>query len=114
MNLRFRQPRVEDKKHLDFIRSLPCIICSDNTTVEAAHVRFGWRPVAKRDVGKAEKPDDKWTLPLCGKHHREQHEGSEQAFWYQWNIDPILMCLALIDATGDHEKAEEIVRNAND
>jgi hypothetical protein len=106
----FRQPRKHDEKHLQFIRGLSCVVCGDNTSTEAAHVRFAERRVAKRDVGKAEKPDDKWTLPLCGRCHREQHDEGERMFWHSRNIDPIYVCLALAFWSGDNEAGEVIVR----
>jgi hypothetical protein len=42
----------------------------------------------------AEKPSDKWTLPLCNQHHREQHDhGDELAFWAEYGIDPFALAL---------------------
>jgi hypothetical protein len=38
--LRQRSPRQHDNKRLEFIRSLPCCICADDTTTEAAHIRM--------------------------------------------------------------------------
>lgn len=107
----FRQPRKKDEKHLEFVRSLPCLVCGDNTSTEAAHVRYGWRKAAKRDVGKSEKPDDKWTLPLCGRCHRTQHDEGERMFWHARVIDPIFVCLALWSVTGDQELGEQITQN---
>lgn len=110
--LRQRQPRQHDNRHLDFIRSLPCICCGDNTTTEAAHARFASPQWGKRYVGKGEKPDDRWTLPLCGKHHREQHDIGELRFWDKYKIDPIKAALALHSFTGDYATGLQIV-NAN-
>ena len=105
-----RQPRQKSEAHLGFIRSLSCIVCLDNTSTEAAHLRYADRKVGKRQVGKGEKPDDKWALPLCGEHHREQHAMNEREFWLQKGINPLMVSLALWAATGNHELAEEIVR----
>jgi hypothetical protein len=110
MNVRQRLPRIENAKHLAFIRQLPCLVCGDNTATEAAHIRFGHALAWKRDVGKSEKPDDCWTLPLCGAHHREQHEGNERNFWMTHEIDPIFVALALWRVTGDVESGEAIIR----
>ena len=30
-----RRPRIHDDGHLEFIRSLPCLLTGDDTTVEA-------------------------------------------------------------------------------
>lgn len=93
--------------HLDFVRSLPCIVCGDNTSTEAAHIRMGDRSVGKRPAGMGEKPSDLWTLPLCGRCHREQHEVGEYVFWI--GRDPHKTALALWAATGDHELGSLIV-----
>lgn len=110
----FREPRKHDDRHLDFIRSLSCVICGDNTTTEAAHIRFSDVRAAKRPVGKQEKPDDRWAIPLCGGHHREQHKGNEVAFWIKQGIDPIFVALALHSVTGDFEKGEMIIATAKE
>ena len=96
MTLRQRQPRVKDNKHLDYIRSLPCCICGEDTTVEAAHVRTASLEHGKLYTGKAEKPSDKWAVPLCGRHHREQHDfGNELKWWASKGIDPFLLAITL-------------------
>jgi CRISPR/Cas system endoribonuclease Cas6 (RAMP superfamily) len=44
----------------------------------------------------AEKPDDKWCLPLCRFHHTEQHNrGNELAWWASYGIDPFATAVAL-------------------
>ena len=110
-----KQPRQKNDKHLDFIRGLPCAVpgCENNVCTEASHVRRARPELGKRDVGMGEKPDDKWTVPLCGEHHRQQHECAEGWFWK--NIaerDPVVLALALWAATGNHELGEQIVRAA--
>ena len=112
MTLRFREPRVKCEKHLNFIRGLPCLVCHDNTSTEAAHIRFSCIELGKRQTGKAEKPDDKWTVPLCGKHHRDQHEMNEQEFWLTVGISPTKVAARLWAVTGRHEEGERIVLNA--
>ncbi len=104
-----KHPRIHDEKHLAFIRGLPCIICMNNIETEAAHIRMAAPKAGKRAVGKAEKPDDKWTIPLCGGCHRNQHVGFEVVFWDKKDIDPIFVCLALWSVTGDHELGEQII-----
>lgn len=74
-----KRPRIEDGKHLAWIRTLPCVI-TGAYGVEAAHIRFADFRFAKRETGKAEKPDDKWGLPLSPEMHREQHNMNENAF----------------------------------
>jgi hypothetical protein len=94
--------RIQSATHLKFIRSLPCLVCADNTTTEAAHIRFADTRAAKRQTGMGEKPDDSWAVPLCGNHHRIQHTMNEREFWRSGGMDPILVALALWRISGDH------------
>ncbi len=107
--LRQRQPRQHDNKHLDFIRELPCCICGNNTSTEAAHIRYQDARAAKRYVGKQEKPDDRWAIPLCGMCHREQHNMSEREFWKDMKQDPIFLALALFSVSGDYASGVQII-----
>ncbi len=107
---RAKHPRIENKNHLAFIRMLPCVACGIRKNVEAAHVRMGNPLYGKRPAGMAEKPDDKFCVPLCAKHHDEQHGMNEAQFWMALNIDPLALGLALFDSTGDEERAEAIIR----
>ncbi len=96
MTLRQRQPRIKDNKHLAWIREQPCCICGDNTTVEAAHIRTASLAHGKPHTGMAEKPSDAWVLPLCGRHHREQHQtGDELKFWDFHGINPFILAITL-------------------
>ena len=103
--------RYKDEAHLKFIRSLPCILCGDNTTTEACHIRFADASLAKA-TGIAIKPDDYWTLPMCGKHHRLQHQGNERAFWNRAGIDACLYALRLYSVTGDYQKGLAVLKAA--
>lgn len=99
--LRQRDPRVRDPKHLAFVRSRPCCVCGWPGPNAAAHIRMACQAVGKRDTGKAEKPSDRWTVPLCDPYfspgkgrwcHKDapdaQHSGSESAFWRRVGLDP--------------------------
>lgn len=108
--LRQRRPRVEDAGHLKFVRQLSCVICGDNTTVEAAHVSMADARADKRYVGGNEKADDCWTLPLCGQHHREQHHVGERRFWEFGTLDPVFICMAIKRVAPDVEAAERILK----
>jgi hypothetical protein len=92
--LRQRQPREKDNKHLDYIRSLPCCICGGIDT-EAAHIRTASLEHGKQHTGMAEKPSDKWTVPLCNRHHREQHSMNEMDFWKCHGINPFILAMTL-------------------
>jgi hypothetical protein len=106
-----RQPRAKDETHLRFIRSLPCLICGNPIETEAAHIRMADRSVAKDITGIAVKCDDRFTVPLCGAHHREQHDkGNETLWWFDRGIDPIKAALALYSVSGDYERGLRIVQ----
>src|SRR5512139_1919761 len=107
-----RTARRHSNGHLDFIRQLPCIYkgCADDTTVEAAHYRAADSRIAKPITGIGIKPDDCFVLPLCGKHHRLQHEIGEYSFWHLG--DPVLWSLALFAVSGDYEAGTKIIEAA--
>jgi hypothetical protein len=88
---------------------LPCCVCGDNIQTEAAHIRQGDYKLAKPKVGVAEKPDDMWTVPLCGKCHRHQHEGNEGRFWEIAEIKPLIIALRLYSVTGDYEQGCRVI-----
>jgi hypothetical protein len=92
--LRQRRPRERDEKHLDYIRTLPCCICGAINT-EAAHIRTASLENGKLSTGMQEKPSDKWTVPLCNAHHREQHTMHELKFWAKYRIDPFMLAIKL-------------------
>ena len=72
------------------------MICGDNTSSEAAHIRTSNLDFGKEHTGMAQKPDDKWTVSLCGKHHREQHAaGNEIAWWASYGKDPFMIAMTL-------------------
>ncbi|MEH2501200.1 hypothetical protein V1290_000011 [Bradyrhizobium sp. AZCC 1578] len=109
MRTRQRLPRQRDEQHLDFIRSLICISCGDNTSTEAAHLRSANRLWGKDYTGKQEKPSDMWSLPLCNRCHREQHSCNEVQFWQERGINPWSLALRLYAASGNHELAQEVI-----
>lgn len=111
MSYKRKRPRVENTGHLKFIRSLPCCCCGKRP-VDAAHLRMAGPAYGKRDTGSAQKPDDRWTTPLCRQHHDEQHKGSEAAFWAAQGIDPFVLSLTLWGCSGDDEAAEAAIKGA--
>jgi hypothetical protein len=89
-----RQPRQHDDDYLNFIRSQRCCLCGTNEGVEAAHLRIGSIGDGKPPTGMGEKPSDRWTLPLCSKHHREQHSFcNELEWWSSYGIDPFSLAM---------------------
>jgi ribosomal protein L37AE/L43A len=107
-----KHPRIKDAEHRKFIGGLHCIVCGDNTSVEACHIRFPDLQAGKRPTGGAEKSDDIYTLPMCSECHRKQHKMSERGFWEVRNIDAVKVAQALYIVhvtTGDHGEATRIV-----
>ena len=104
-----RRPRERDDKHLAFIRGLKCCVCGAQG-VDPAHIRSASAIHGKRETGGAEKPSDKWTVPLCRHHHDQQHAaGNELTWWASKRIDPFGLALALYAASGDDEIADGII-----
>jgi hypothetical protein len=103
-----RSERGLDAEHLKLVRQLPCLICKE-TPVDAAHVRYSSPVYGKRNTPMGQKPDDKWALPLCRKHHDEQHRTGELTFWYQQDISPFLVCVKLYEHTGNLEAMRSVV-----
>jgi hypothetical protein len=108
---RQKQPRKHASAHLAFIRDLPCLVTGARP-VEAAHIRFADARYFKRAVGGAEKPDDKWTVPLSADQHRKQHAMNEQDFWADAGIDPVFVAAMLWAHSGNDEIAEQIIAQA--
>lgn len=103
---------MKHPKHLIFIRQLPCLLCGDNTSVEAAHIRYSDPDYQKPLTGMGIKPSDEWVIPLCGAHHRLQHSMSEREFWIKQGKDPLSYCKALWRFSGNLEAGEKIIRGA--
>ena len=116
-----RQPRVKEPVYLAWVRRLPCVSCAviisggymspsapRGGSTQAAHLRMSipGRP----NPGMQQKPDDKWVTPLCASCHAEQHDGSEQAFWDELEIDPFAFCEALHAAYEAGEDGEPVIR----
>lgn len=89
-----RQPRIFDSAYLAFIRRQPCCICGDDTNVEAAHLRVGSIPHGKTYGALQMKSSDIWAVPLCRRHHCEQHAaGNELVWWASRGINPFELSL---------------------
>lgn len=99
-----RHPRQEDQAHLAFVRTQPCCVCKHFGPSEAAHIRMACSARGKRPTGMQEKPDDKWSTPLCPYHHRigigSQHSMGEADFWIMVGLDPFAIALELWKRSG--------------
>ncbi len=110
----FKRERIKSPKHEVFIRSLPCVICGDNTSTECAHVSYADLRYGKMGRGMGQKEESIWVVPLCGRHHRAQHTMGERKFWSDNHIDPCRVAAALYIRTGSHEDAQLILDRARD
>jgi hypothetical protein len=110
----FRTPRVKNRRHLDFIKRLPCICCLvEGREIQAddpMHIRAGSAWYGKEPAGAGETSDDRWTLPGCRPHHDQQHRESELVFWGFFAVDPFGLALVLWGLTGDHHAALAVLR----
>jgi hypothetical protein len=97
------------KKHLDFIRGLPCLICGDNISTQAAHIRYSDAAAEKSNPGFGNKSDDRYAVPLCGECHALQHSGNERLFWRDRGINPLGVADRLYRCSGNQEAAERII-----
>lgn len=110
--LRFRQPRQRDQKHIDYVNKLPCCICGSTRNVEAAHLKLRKPEIGKDMPGMAMKADDKWVTPLCHYHHQSgilaQHKIGEQRFWFEVHgRNPFAICERLWIESGGAARALE-------
>ncbi|MDQ0996924.1 hypothetical protein QFZ34_002106 [Phyllobacterium ifriqiyense] len=106
-----KKPRQKEESHLKFIRTLPCVVTGIRN-VEAAHIRYGDISYGKYETGMAEKPHDKWVLPLSPEEHRKQHDMNEREYWTLVGINPLDLAMRLWFNTGDEEACEQIILQA--
>jgi hypothetical protein len=107
--MRLKHAREHNDRHLDFIRGLPCAVCGNPLATEAAHLRAGNLKYGKLPAGMQEKSSDKWALPLCSGHHREQHKVNEQQFWKACGINPWVLAMTLHNCSGDYTMATTVL-----
>jgi len=119
--VRQRDPRQRDKQYLGWVATLPCVACACagrmKLGVHVAHIRTGFpEAIGWRDVGKAEKPSDIRTAPLCPDHHlngpNAQHRSNERAWWDRLRIHPPTFCSALVAAYEAGTPGQEVIRQA--
>jgi hypothetical protein len=99
VTLRQRQPRVTDPAFLAFVRTKPCCVCVEAPPSQAAHIRMSSLALGKRECGKGEKPDDKWSVPLCPLCHLDGdvsvHRVGEEWFWRIVGLNPFAIAALL-------------------
>ncbi len=60
-----KAPTALEKRHLDRVASLPCLVCGAPSTVHHVTARLDRRGRITRS--------HKLTVPLCPRHHQIQH-----------------------------------------
>lgn len=99
----FKQKRIRDRAHLDFIKTLFCCVCGASPC-DPAHIRIG------TICGVGLKPNDSECVPLCRPCHEESHKG-ERTFWSKVKRDPLNLANALYVLTGQYDACiEQIMR----
>lgn len=76
MNPQPKNPPGRSEAYLDYIRSLPCIVCRN--PAEPHHTESG---------GVGLKGSDFSCVPLCRKHHRELHDMTVSEFESKYYIE---------------------------
>jgi hypothetical protein len=108
-----REPRLHDPGYLAFLRKRHCLTCGKLPPVDPAHIRMASVLHQKRYVGMAEKPDDRWCVPLCRACHDAQHAIGERVFWSIAGRDPFMHAVLLYKeygGTGGRPKAPRKLR----
>ena len=105
-DLRQREPRIQDPGYLAWLRRQRCACgCGSHAPSDAAHIRSGSILHGKRHTGMAEKPDDRWALPLSRSCHLRQHAfGSERDWWCGHGIDPFKLAIAYYGEYEQHHQ----------
>ena len=63
-----------DAEYLAWIRQQACCVCGTTQQIEAAHVRR-----IADGAGVGVKPDNFSAVPMCHRHHEDQHQHGESA-----------------------------------
>ena len=97
----FKTKPIRDKKHLAFIRTLPCIFTGRKS--EAAHIRY------QTDGAMSKKPSDCWVVPLSHDEHMRQHQIGELRYWKDIEAAKQL-ALDLYENSGNYEVCVGLIR----
>ena len=96
MKSNFKIPRIRNRRHLEFIRKLPCIRCFSQPS-EACHIRTA----ANSGVGL--KPGDNEVISGCNSCHRLAHQKGHSVFGDSERL--LELANALWFLSGDYERA---------
>jgi hypothetical protein len=98
-----RKGRKPDTEYLEFIRSLPCVVCADEwctglipkRSIGIERILFRHQKAATEAAhvgsrGLGQKSNDRETIPLCRYHHRigrQSHHKLQKEFWTTHNLN---------------------------
>ena len=69
-----KHPRIESRKYLDWVSTLPCAACKvEDGTVVAHDLKGRFAPFSG---GAGWKANDYFSMPLCYEHHTDIHNGN--------------------------------------
>jgi hypothetical protein len=94
-------PRIADKsapQFLQWLRGRPCILALNGECegkIEAAHIDFAG------GKGIRSKVADRFAIPMCAKHHRQQHSQGWQTFMASINASR----LTILEAASEYWRA---------
>ena len=76
-----KHPRIESRKYLDWVATLPCADCKiENGTIVAHHLKGRYSPFSG---GAGFKANDYFVMPLCYEHHTDIHNGDRELLDWQ-------------------------------
>lgn len=106
-----RTPREKKPGHLAAIRLCQCLSCGADQGCDAAHLRIS--APGKPNAGVGQKPDDRWTNPLCHPCHMSQHSMGERDFWKRIGADPFKTAIELYRLSPNTEAMREYIVKLN-
>jgi hypothetical protein len=91
--------RLRSPRHLAWVRTRPCSVPGcEGDMIQAHHVRKG--------AGVALKPSDRYTAPVCMKHHTEGHTLGWRSFEVRYGVDLSAIASRLWAESNQQRKAE--------
>ena len=87
--------RIEDRKYLDWVKTLTCCAC-DVPADDPHHI------VVAGFKGMGSKTPDYWAIPLCREHHDALHHNRtewEERYGSQWEHAALTMLQHMIAET---------------
>ena len=97
---------IRSKKHLAFVRTLPCSITKDGEHCNLTPVVAHHLTIIKGARGMGQKAGDNYTLPLCHFHHMALHHLGEKKWWMSWGVCAKELALNIASQSPD-EKIRE-------